>query len=64
MGVGPDAARRGGESRAPGTVVMLGYAHEELVEAEGSLMNRGTRYMVGRTLDFGDILEEQILTAE
>lgn len=43
---------------------MLGYAHEELVEAEGSLMNRGTRYMVGRTLDFGDILEEQILTAE
>ncbi|WP_411959980.1 hypothetical protein ACK3BE_23250 [Pseudomonas mandelii] len=52
-----------GDPLAPGTVVILGYALEELVEAEGLQMNKGTRYMVGRTLDFGAIREAQILTA-
>ncbi|MHC8325639.1 hypothetical protein [Pseudomonas sp. LB1P83] len=51
------------DSKSPAAVVMLGYAQEELVEAEGSQMNRGTRYMVGSKLEFGEIREEQILTA-
>ncbi|WP_223570680.1 hypothetical protein [Pseudomonas sp. BF-R-26] len=48
---------------APATAVVLGYAEEEFVAAEGTRMRRGTRYMVGRELQFGAINPEQILTA-
>ncbi|WP_256656969.1 hypothetical protein [Pseudomonas sp. BGI-2] len=48
---------------APATVVVLGYAQEELVNQDGLEMHKGTRYMIGGKLGFGAILKEQILTA-
>ena len=50
-------------SKAPLSVVVLGYAEEDFVEVEGLQMLRGTRYMVGKTLHLGPIHKEQILTA-
>lgn len=49
---------------APETKVVLMYAHEDFVEVEGLQMFRGTRYMKGRELDFGEISPGQILTAQ
>jgi hypothetical protein len=49
--------------KAPSSVVVLGYAEEDLVEVEGLQMHRGTRYMVGKALHLGPIHKEQILTA-
>ncbi|MEO8645041.1 hypothetical protein [Pseudomonas sp.] len=51
------------DPKAPSSVVLLGYAEEDLVEVEGLQMHRGTRYMVGRTLHLGPIHKEQVLTA-
>lgn len=48
---------------APATAVVLGYAEEDFVVVEGTRMRRGTRYMVGRELQFGAINPKQILTA-
>lgn len=50
--------------QAPGTRVVLGYAQEDFVEQEGLSMLRGTRYMIGKKLEFGEIGKEQILTAK
>ncbi|MGW8462325.1 hypothetical protein [Pseudomonas sp. CLCA07] len=49
--------------KAPGTVASLGYAHEDYVEVEGLRMLRGTRYMIGKALEFGSISEKRIMTA-
>lgn len=51
------------EVTAPSTKVELGYASEDFVEVEGVQMLRGMRYLVGKKLEFGDILKEQVLTA-
>jgi len=51
------------DQKAPSSVVVLGYAEEDFVEVEGLQMHRGTRYMVGKALQFGPINKEQILTA-
>ncbi|MGF6207187.1 hypothetical protein [Pseudomonas frederiksbergensis] len=48
---------------APETKVVLMHAHEDFVEVEGLQLFRGTRYMKGRELGFGEILPGQILTA-
>ncbi|MHC8393602.1 hypothetical protein ACYZT8_08025 [Pseudomonas sp. LB3P93] len=48
---------------APATVVLLGYADETLVNQDGVEMHKGTRYMIGRKLEFGDIHRQHILTA-
>ncbi|WP_238541972.1 hypothetical protein [Pseudomonas sp. GM50] len=48
---------------APATVVVLGYAEEDFVAVGDTRMRRGTRYMVGRELQFGAINPKQILTA-
>ncbi|MBC8995792.1 hypothetical protein IAI51_04495 [Pseudomonas sp. N40(2020)] len=58
-----------GHAEAPGvtapiTKVVLMYAHEDLVEAEGLQMFRGTRYINSRQLSFGNIAPSQILTAQ
>ncbi|MFJ2686593.1 hypothetical protein ACIOYV_23020 [Pseudomonas sp. NPDC087342] len=49
---------------APTTMAIFMYAQEDLVEVEGQSMYRGTRYMKGRELSFGEILPGQILAAE
>ena len=52
-----------GHFLAPSTVVVLGYAEEELVEQEGLEMLKGTRYMIGNKLEFAEIRKQQILVA-
>ncbi|MHC8298655.1 hypothetical protein [Pseudomonas sp. ZS1P83] len=51
------------EPRSPASIVILGYAQEDIVPIGDVQMLRNTRYMVGKDLSFGDIQEEQILTA-
>lgn len=51
------------EVAAPSTRVVFGYAQEDFVEVEGLQMLRGTLYLVGKKLEFGEIRKEQILTA-
>ncbi|MCU7250622.1 hypothetical protein [Pseudomonas koreensis] len=48
---------------APYTVVVLGYAEEDMVDVEGVPMNRGMRYMKTHQLTLGPIAPERILTA-
>ncbi|MFJ2714973.1 hypothetical protein ACIOZM_29615 [Pseudomonas sp. NPDC087346] len=50
-------------SKAPATVVLLGYAAPDMVDVAGVLMRKGTRYMNGSELQIGVISEAQILTA-
>lgn len=49
---------------APVTRVVLMYMGEDLVEVEGQQMFRGTRYINGKQLSFGNIAPKQILTAQ
>ncbi|ROM78266.1 hypothetical protein BK654_09815 [Pseudomonas brassicacearum] len=56
--------RPSSDIKAPSTVAVLMYANEDLIEAEGLQIFRGTRYLRGRALDFGPIKPEQILTAQ
>jgi hypothetical protein len=48
---------------APGSVALLGYVHPEFVDVGNVRMRKGTRYMIGSTLQLGGIVNEQILTA-
>ncbi|MHC8342957.1 hypothetical protein [Pseudomonas sp. RT6P73] len=48
---------------APATAVVLGYAEEKWVDQDGLKMLKGTRYMIGSKLEFGEINKEQIYTA-
>jgi len=54
----------GNDLQAPETRVVLGYAQEDIVEQEGLSMLRGTRYMIGKKLEFGEISKEKILIAK
>lgn len=49
--------------RSPVSIVILGYAQEDIVPIGEVQMLRNTRYMVGKNLSFGVIPESQILTA-
>ncbi|WP_460127521.1 hypothetical protein [Pseudomonas sp. H1_D05] len=49
---------------APVTKVVLMYMDEDFVEVEGEQILRGTRYVNGKQLSFGDIAPKQILTAQ
>ncbi|WP_256667284.1 hypothetical protein [Pseudomonas sp. ANT_J28] len=51
------------ERTAPVSKVVVGYAEEDRVEVEGHPMLRGTLYMVGKKLEFGEIRKDRILTA-
>ena len=51
-----------GDELAPSNVVILMYAYEEFVEVEGQQLFKGTRYMKGGKLGFGQISPGQILT--
>jgi len=52
------------EFKSPETKVVLGYAHEDSVEVEGVQLLRGTLYMIGAQLEFGEIPPQRILTAQ
>ncbi|AUM72713.1 hypothetical protein [Pseudomonas fluorescens] len=52
------------DARAPSTRVVLMYANEDLVEIEGLQMFRGTRYLRGGEVGFGQIKPAHILTAQ
>ncbi|KOY01501.1 hypothetical protein [Pseudomonas nunensis] len=54
---------KAGDVLAPSSVVILMYAHEDLVEVDGLQLFRGMRYMKGRELGFGPISSGHILTA-
>lgn len=49
---------------APATKVVLMYMDEDFVEVEGEQLFRGTRYINGKQLSFGNIAPKQILTAQ
>jgi hypothetical protein len=49
---------------APETKVVLMYMDEDFVEVEGQRMFRGTRYINGKQLSFGNIASKQIQTAQ
>ncbi|WP_242209461.1 MULTISPECIES: hypothetical protein [unclassified Pseudomonas] len=49
---------------APMTKVVLMYMDEDFVEVEGEQVLRGTRYVNGKQLSFGNIAPKQILTAQ
>jgi hypothetical protein len=49
--------------RQPGSKVILMDAEEEVVKVESRQMFRGTLYMVGRELEFGEIPAERLLRA-
>jgi hypothetical protein len=52
------------EVSAPVTKVVLMYMEEDYVEVEGEQILRGTRYLNGMQLKFGNIAPKQILTAQ
>lgn len=52
-----------GDIVAPATKVVFMYMDEDLVEVDGEQLYRGTRYIHGNQLQFGDILAKQVLTA-
>lgn len=52
-----------GDIAAPATKVVFMYMDEDLVEVDGEQLYRGTRYIHGNQLHFGDIVAKQVLTA-
>ncbi|GGK43250.1 hypothetical protein SAMN04490189_0784 [Pseudomonas koreensis] len=48
---------------APATKVVFMYMEEDLVEVDDEQLYRGTRYIHGNQLQFGDIVAKQVLTA-
>ncbi|MCF4995154.1 hypothetical protein GIW70_00215 [Pseudomonas syringae] len=48
---------------APTSVVVFGSAQEDLVPVEGDQMLRGSKYLVGRELNFGPITADRVRTA-
>ncbi|MBY8937894.1 hypothetical protein [Pseudomonas fluorescens] len=51
-------------TRAPETKVVFMYMDEDFVEVEGEQLLRGTQYLNGKELKFGEILPKQILIAQ
>lgn len=49
--------------KAPASKIVFTYMDEDWVEVQGRPMLRGTRYIVGNQLSFGDITPKQVLTA-
>jgi hypothetical protein len=54
----------GPEIRAPESKVVFMYMNEGFVEVEGEQLLRGTQYLSGEQLKFGEILPKQILVAK
>lgn len=52
------------DTKAPFSKVVVMYAYEELVDIEGLQIFRGTRYVRGSALNYGRILQEQVLIAQ